>query len=104
MTTEPPSLLPDILNRVEAIIECGAGTVRELATFLLPEQDPKQSGVRVSEWIKSRIRTPNGETALRMREWAAVKTLEITKHRKATKYNQAYRAIERKRATTASKS
>lgn len=98
MSTETPTILTDLLNRIEAILDCGAATTKELGEYLLPEQDTRQSGIRVAEWIRSRKRTPQGDTALKMMEWASQKTLEITKARKATKYNKAFRSVESRRS------
>ena len=101
MSTETPTILPDLLNRVEAIIDCGAATATELGQFLLPDQDKRQSGIRVSEWIRSRKKSPNGEIALRMKEWCARKELEIMQKRMATKYRTAYRGVLNKRVVKA---
>lgn len=101
MSTETPTILHDLLNRIEAIIECGAGTITELAKHIYPNKEVAISVIRVSEWVKSRRRTPMGETALQMKEWASRKELDITKNRQATKYRTAYKAVLKRRATPA---
>lgn len=97
-TDDPKTYLPDVLNRVEAMIDSGAGTISELAEFLLPGQPRSQSTVRVSEWIRSRVKSPNGETALRLKAWAAKKTIEIAGKRASTSaYNKAFKAVTARR-------
>jgi hypothetical protein len=96
-TTEQQSILTDVLNRVEAILDCGAATTAELGSYLLPTHNKTTSGIRVAEWIRSRKKSPTGEVALRMKEWASAKTLEISKRRMATKYNEAFKAVQRRR-------
>lgn len=90
------SQLTDLLNRVEAMLDSGAGRTSELAEYLRPG-DPKNE-TRVGEWVRSRYRTPNGEMALRLFQWAAEKTLEISRSRaKGRKYRKAYAAVCAKR-------
>lgn len=97
-TDDPKTHLPELLNRVEAMIDSGAGTIGELAKFLLPDQKPAQSTVRVSEWIRSRVKSPNGETALRMRDWASQKTIEIAgKRAETTAYKKAFKEVTNRR-------
>lgn len=95
------SYVTGLLNRVEAIIDSGAGSITELAKFLLPEQDSRQAVTRVSEWVRSRQRTPNGETALRMQEWAAGKIVNITtgpgSKQRAADFRKAHAKIENER-------
>jgi hypothetical protein len=57
--------LGDLLNKTEAMIDCRAGTVNELAKFL--GRRPQ----RVSEWIGQRKYCPPGDVTLKIQEWAA---------------------------------
>jgi hypothetical protein len=94
----PKDYLPELLNRAEAMIDCGAGTIAGLAEYLMPEQAKRQATTRVSEWIRSRTRNPNGETALRLQEWAAARTLEIVGNRGLAKaYRKAFSEVKERR-------
>lgn len=103
-TPENSDHLKDLLDRVEAMIDSGAATVSQLAEFLLPDQKRRQAVSRVSEWVRSRSRTPNGETALRLHKWAEAKTLEIAGDAKAGKaYRAAFKAVKAKPQTQETK-
>jgi hypothetical protein len=74
--------LTELLNKVVAICETlGRGSRSELARFL---------GVHpnlLTSWTSTRTVEPRGRVVLKMQEWAALKTLEISKQ----KFDEAYR-------------
>lgn len=81
---------PELLDKVRAIIACGAGKNAELARFVLPEnKSGAVAQVSVAKWLWEG-RSPGAESTLRIKEWAAVKTLEIDAAGEETKL--AYRA------------
>lgn len=85
--------LSDVLDRVEALIKCGAATFKELAKeFGKPES-------RFSEWVTMRAPTPNGEVAIRLREWADGK-IEGIQGAGATAYRKALKEVRERRAAT----
>lgn len=93
-------VLEQLLNRIEAMLDCEAATLSELAADILPDQDRKQRVTRVSEWVRSRKRVPNGEAALRLHEWAGKKTLQIRSILGAKgdeKYSAAFREVIKRR-------
>lgn len=80
---------PEMLDRVRAILTCGAGKQVELARFVLPHNKSEYGAqITVSRWIKG-TSEPGAESTLRIKEWAAVKTLEIDAAGEETK--AAYR-------------
>lgn len=99
MSTETPTILNDLLNRIEAIVDCKAGTLTELGEHIYPEGDKRVSSIRVSEWVRSRTKVPKGNTPLLMMEWASRKELEISKARGTTKYREAYKKVLKRRST-----
>jgi hypothetical protein len=85
--------LPDLLNKVEAIVKCGAGTFVELA------KDIKEKPASVYDWIGQRRFTPNGDVTLRIQQWAAKKSNQIAMagRKLQTAYRAAYREVCEKR-------
>jgi hypothetical protein len=85
--------LDDLLNRIEAIMKCGAGTTKELAKAL---EKPVSN---IYDWIGQRRFEPSGEVALRMQTWAAKKTTQIAMagRKLQTEYRIAYREVCKKR-------
>lgn len=70
MSNKSPNLTL-LLNKCEALVTAGAGTLSELSKFL------GKPAPRASEWVMQRKFMPNGEIALKMLQWCAAKTLEI---------------------------
>lgn len=94
MSTET-DYLSELIDKVRAIIECGAGKSVELARFVMPERAIASASVQISQWLHG-DRTPNGESTLRIQSWAAVKTLEIQAAGLAMieGYNRAFMATD----------
>ncbi len=88
--------LDEVLDKADAIIAAGAGRPVELARFVLPDATINGASVQVNRWLK-RVTAPNGEAALRVAQWCAVKTLEISAADEATQ--ERYRAEWAKTAT-----
>ncbi len=63
--------LHQLLNRLVAIVKCGAGTYTELAKFL--GKRPQQ----INEWLLQRVHEPSGSMTMQMQVWASSKTLVI---------------------------
>lgn len=89
--SEPRDYLPELLDRVRAVIECGAGKPVELARFVLPGASVEGASVQVNRWLKEETK-PNGESTLKIQAWTAVKTLEIDAGGEATRetYRKAF--------------
>jgi hypothetical protein len=90
-------LLGDILNRVEALLDCGlAGSQAELGRALGLGNGGTE---RISSTIKRRTVRPNGELALRLLDW--LKQMEVTiagDKKKAALYRRAHKAVKERRA------
>jgi hypothetical protein len=85
--------LDDLLNKVEAIFDCKAGTPSELAKAI---NKPAQS---VYDWVGQRRFKPNGDTALKIQQWAAAMMLRVAKSgsKFQSKFRQSYREVCDKR-------
>lgn len=94
MSTES---LDDILNKIEAIFDCKAGTIKEVAKLL--DRRPQQ----VSEYIAQRKHQPNVPDYIKMKEWAAKMTLRIAMAGREMQmaYKHAYRDVCAKRLPVA---
>lgn len=88
--------LDEVIDKALAIIESGAGKPVELARFVLPDATIAGASVQVNRWLKRQVGM-NGEAALRVQAWCAVKTLEIDAGGEATR--EAYRAAWSKTAS-----
>lgn len=99
MSDETADYLTTVLDRCEAMIDCGAAKLVELAEFVCPDKPTGEAITRASEWVRRRVKRPNGETALRLHKWAEVKTLEISKGGKAIgeAYAKAFAEIQNRR-------
>lgn len=101
ITEKPTEQLPELLNRIEAALESGALTSRELGAAVMPGKSGAHVTARVHEWVKARSRGPNGETALRMSQLASEveARLEIAggKGESLKAYSKALKAIQKKR-------
>ena len=73
---KPRHYLSELIDRVRAIIACGAGTRAEMARWVLPERTYEAAKSGAGAWLAG-ITAPNGESTLRIQAWVAVKTLEI---------------------------
>jgi hypothetical protein len=85
--------LGDLLNKVEAIFDCGAGKPSELAKALNCHVQ------RVYEWVKQRKYEPGGLATLVIRNWAVNVTTRIAMagHKMQSAYRTAYREVCAKR-------
>lgn len=83
----PNVTLTVLLNKIVAMVKCGAGTQVELAKFL--GKRPQQ----INEWLIQRAHEPAGSIAMQMQVWAASKSLaiSISGSRMQTKYRTQYR-------------
>lgn len=61
----------DVLNKIEAILECGAGKLNGLARHVGCRPQ------RISEYIRQRKHQPGVADYLLMKEWASKMTLRI---------------------------
>lgn len=95
------SYIPQLMDRVRAIIRCGAGRNVELACYLIGVEKRSDNPKRIqsmenyiSSWL-SGVRFPAGENTMRLRDWCAQKTLQISKSRKlASAYRSAFAETE----------
>lgn len=101
---EQQSYLPDLMDRFRAIIKCGAARSVEAAQFVVGF-DPASKKERdraeryVTYWLNfSNLPNRNGpgaEYALRIRDFCAAKTLEISADRELTaKYRESFAETE----------
>lgn len=88
--------LDELLDKVSAIIECGAGKPVEIARFVIGGENVESASVQASRWIKRQVK-PAGPAALALNAWAAVKTLEIEAGGEETR--EAYRKAFAKTAS-----
>lgn len=63
--------LTELLNRLVAIVRCGAGRYTELAQFL--GKRPQQ----INAWLIQRVNEPSGSMTMQMQVWAASKQIAI---------------------------
>ena len=85
--------LGDILNKIEAIFDCKAGTIKELAKYM--DRRPQ----RISEYVAQRKHQPSVPDYIKMKEWASKITLKIAMAGSAMQvaYKQAYHDVRQKR-------
>lgn len=76
--------LTSLLNRCTAIIKARCASVKSLA------KDIGEHPARVSEWVTQRTKEPRGTVAMKLHEWAAKKTIQIS--RGPNDLQQRYRA------------
>jgi nicotinamide mononucleotide adenylyltransferase len=85
--------LDDLLDKLEAIFDCKAGTQTELSKFL------NRRFQRVSEWVAQRKFTPPGDVALQMQQWAAQMSNRIAAGGRELQmaYRKSYQEIKERR-------
>jgi hypothetical protein len=78
--------LSELLNKLVAICETfGRGTYSELADHL------GKSRQQVVTWLTVRDHEPSGRVAIQMHDWAAAKTLEISKRKLDEDYRREFK-------------
>ena len=82
-----------LLDKLEAVIACGAGRLVELATFL------GKPSPRVSEWINQRKFAPGGEITILLQQWLDSKLAEIAASggKVGADYKREFRRIQASR-------
>jgi hypothetical protein len=87
--------LTDLLDKTEAVCKCGFGSYTQLAKHL---NTPPQ---RVSEWVGQRTHRPSGLMTIRILNWTAKKTEQISVSNQQpnlqTRYRAAFREIQQRR-------
>ena len=85
--------LDDILNKIEAIFDCGAGSTNDLAKFMDRRRE------RINEYVRQRKHQPNVPDYIKMKEWASKMTLKIAMagRKMQMAYKRAYQSICEKR-------
>jgi hypothetical protein len=63
--------LTELLNKVHAIVKCGAGTFKEMA------HDTGATLSQCYDWVNARRMDPSGANAMKLHEWAERKTTQI---------------------------
>lgn len=92
-------LVTNLLNQIEAMLDAGITTTKELGEFLFAEAPQKNPSARINDWIKLRKREPAGEYALKMHQFCISKTIGITqgpKNQQAA-YRKAFKAVKERR-------
>lgn len=91
--------LEDLLNKIEAIFDCGAATVNECAKAV--GRRPQ----RITEYVAMRKYEPPGSTALALRAWAAkISTrIAIGPKKMQAAYRLSYQVVKQKRSPVAGK-
>lgn len=84
--------LDTLLDKVEAMFDCGAAKAMDLAKYLdVPPQ-------RIWGWVRQRKPKPSGETALKIQAWAAGVSTAISTNRGLQRaYREAFAAVQQKR-------
>lgn len=92
-------LVTNLLNQIEAMLDAGIITTKELAEYLFVGSPQKNPSARINDWIRNRDRQPAGEYALRMHEFCIAKTLDISQGTKKQQdaYRKAFKAVKERR-------
>jgi hypothetical protein len=85
--------LDDLLNKIEAIFDCGVAQPIELARELGKKRQ------RIPEYVRQRKHRPTGDTAFKMKAWAARMSNRIAAAGSKTQnaYRSAYQDVCEKR-------
>lgn len=85
--------LTQLLNRCEAMFRSRFSTMKDCASEI--GEKPQ----RVSEWVTQRAHEPSGRVALKLQDWAAKKSLQISLSDFPTQksYREAFRSVTKRR-------
>lgn len=92
-------LVINLLNQIEAMLDAGITTTKELGEYLFAEAPQKNPSARINDWIKLRKREPAGEYALKMHQFCVDKTLDISQGSKKQQaaFRAAFKAVKERR-------